>query len=379
MARSTWHDPGDDEVDLYGHTGPVPRQMILSYAREDFAVVAEMVADLRTLDHEVWLDQDLGGGQDWWDGILDRIRWCDAFLAVLSTDSLGSRACTAERSYAIALDRPVLPVMVGDVGHEGLLDEDLARRQRIVYRTADKPSTLRLLAAVQRLVPAPALPAVEPTPPPAPMAYFGALRAELDGMAAIDFERQITLSGRLSMEADDPDRHPELAALVQIFLARQDIASKVEKELVRLQQRLRDRRARPLGVPALAGAPPPAVSRPTSSIRTLGRAPGGPAGRSDVVVVEESTTTLVLEIENAGEGWCLLLRVDRGSRLPHAVKLDGRHLGFIHGQGNERWVGDHAVTVSRVPAKDREGSYCVLVRVGHDVVFEEEHAQPWTW
>ena len=46
---------------------PMSRQILLSYAREDVAVVAEMTADLRALDHEVWLDQDLGGGQDWWD------------------------------------------------------------------------------------------------------------------------------------------------------------------------------------------------------------------------------------------------------------------------------------------------------------------------
>ena len=110
-----------------------------------------MTADLRALDHEVWLDQDLGGGQDWWDEILARIRWCDAFVPVLSAASLGSRACTGERTYALALQRPVLPIAVGDLGPEGLLDEDLARRQRIAYRPADKPSTLRLLAAVHRL------------------------------------------------------------------------------------------------------------------------------------------------------------------------------------------------------------------------------------
>ena len=57
-------------VDRLRGTEPVPRRILLSYAREDAAVVAEMAADLRALDHEVWLDQDLGGGQDWWDEIL---------------------------------------------------------------------------------------------------------------------------------------------------------------------------------------------------------------------------------------------------------------------------------------------------------------------
>ena len=201
-------------------------------------MVVEIAADLRALDHEVWLDQDLGGGQDWWDEILARIRWCDAFLPVLSTASLGSRACSGERTYALALHRPVLPIAVGDLGPEGLLDEDLARRQRIAYRPGDKPSTLRLLVAVQRLAAAPPLPTVEPVPPPAPLAYLGALRAELDGAASVDFDRQLVLLGRLSAEAEDTDRHVEVAALVQLFRGRRDVAAYVERQLAMLHERL---------------------------------------------------------------------------------------------------------------------------------------------
>ena len=218
------------------------RRILLSYAREDAAVVAEMAADLRALDHEVWLDQDLGGGQDWWDEILARIRWCDAFLPVLSAAALRLRACTSERVYGVALDRPVLPVAVGDLGPEGLLDEDLARRQRISYRAGSKPSTLRLLAAVHRLAPAPPLPDIDPTPPPAPMAYFGVLRAELDGSASIDFDRQLVLLGRLSAESEDTDRHPEILALVEIFMARREIAAYVQRQLDVLLARINDAR-----------------------------------------------------------------------------------------------------------------------------------------
>ena len=252
----------------------MPRQIFLSYAREDAAVVAEMAADLRALDHEVWLDQDLGGGQDWWDEILARIRWCDAFLPVLSAAALRSRACTSERVYGVALDRPVLPVAVGDLGPEGLLDEDLARRQRISYRPGNKPSTLRLLAAVHRLAPAPPLSDIGPTPPPAPMAYFGALRAELDGSASIDFDRQLVLLGRLSAEAEDTDQHPEIATLVHIFLARREIAAYVQRQLIVLQRGLGGsgtsvvpslsdsaRRARIAGVLAKPKAPPERARR----------------------------------------------------------------------------------------------------------------------
>ena len=132
----------------------------------------------------------------------------------------------------------MLPVAVGDLGPEGLLDDDLARSQRIAYHAADELATLRLLSAVQRLAPAPPLPTVDPDPPSAPMAYFGTLRAELDGAAALDFDRQLVLLGRLSAEAESPGRHVEVMALVQIFLARRDIASFVERQLGSLSERL---------------------------------------------------------------------------------------------------------------------------------------------
>ena len=64
--------------------------------------------------------------------------------------------------------------------------------------------------------------------------YLGALRAELDDSAHIDFDRQLVLLGRLSAEAEDTDRHPEVVALVETFLSRRDIASYVERQLAAL-------------------------------------------------------------------------------------------------------------------------------------------------
>ena len=246
-------------------TGSVPRQILLSYAREDAAVVTELAADLRVLDHVVWLDQDLSGGQDWWNTILARIRWCDAFLPVLSTAYLGSRACTGERSYAVALNRPIVPVAVGELGPEGLLDEDLARRQRIAYLRGDKRSTLRLLGAMQRLVPAPPLPTVEPTPPPVPMVYLGALRQELDGAGAVDFHRQLVLLGLLQVEADDKTRNPEVAALVQMFLARRDVAAHVERQLKALQKQVSAVRFAAASASPIPSRPAASTARPAAT------------------------------------------------------------------------------------------------------------------
>jgi hypothetical protein len=362
----------------------VSRQILLSYAREDVAVVAEMTADLRALDHEVWLDQDLGGGQDWWDEILARIRWCDAFVPVLSAASLGSRACTGERTYALALQRPVLPIAVGDLGPEGLLDEDLARRQRIAYRPADKPSTLRLLSAVHRLAAAPPLPSVEPARPPAPMAYFGALRAELDGTAIIDYDRQLVLLGRLTQEIEDTDRHPEVAALVQIFLRRREIAAHVERQLTVLRERLQG--ATSARTPA-AAAPVPTGRRESPQRATA--SPGGRAtpstpsrptpGRPSAVVVDDGSDALVLKITNPGATFKQVLRVYRESGPWRAVALDGSYLPFREGTDPQGWLGDHGVSVDRLRSAHLDKHARIQVRVGDEVVFEEERSRQWAW
>ena len=65
----------------------------------------------------MWYDQEIRGGDPWWQDILRRIREFDVFLFVLSKNSLASKPCLTELSYARALGLPVLPVQVGSVGN----------------------------------------------------------------------------------------------------------------------------------------------------------------------------------------------------------------------------------------------------------------------
>ena len=84
--------------------------VFLSYSRDDARQLAVLAEDIRSLGHQAWLDQELTGGQRWWDHILQEIRECDAFVSAVSTSSMDSRACTAEYEYALALGKPILPV-----------------------------------------------------------------------------------------------------------------------------------------------------------------------------------------------------------------------------------------------------------------------------
>ena len=63
------------------------------------------------------IDSQLHGGEDWWAGILERIRSCDVFLSVVSQSSLDSEACRIEREYARQIDRTIIPVALErDIG-----------------------------------------------------------------------------------------------------------------------------------------------------------------------------------------------------------------------------------------------------------------------
>jgi hypothetical protein len=90
-------------------------RIFISYARKDRGAIEALHADLEYAHYQVWMDNELSGGQAWWDAILEQIRACDLYIFALSPASLRSRACSAELDYALALSRPLLPARIRDV------------------------------------------------------------------------------------------------------------------------------------------------------------------------------------------------------------------------------------------------------------------------
>ena len=50
--------------------------IFISYNRDDESTVSALAEDLRRLGHTVWFDQELIGGQTWWNQILAKVREC---------------------------------------------------------------------------------------------------------------------------------------------------------------------------------------------------------------------------------------------------------------------------------------------------------------
>src|SRR5262245_4419867 len=118
------------------------RSMFVSYARGDHEAIKSLAQDLTDLDHVVWYDNELTGGQAWWDQVLLKIRECDLFVFGLSPDALESQACKLERSYARSLLKDIVPILIADDVDVNLLPADLAQIHFVDYRRADKRSLI---------------------------------------------------------------------------------------------------------------------------------------------------------------------------------------------------------------------------------------------
>ena len=70
-------------------------RVFISYSRNDRRRNRRAVTDLaRALDaagYAVWRDNELYGGQSWWDEILSQLRMADAVVAVISPTSANRR------------------------------------------------------------------------------------------------------------------------------------------------------------------------------------------------------------------------------------------------------------------------------------------------
>jgi hypothetical protein len=85
-------------------------KLFVSYARVDKPYCVQIVD---TLDiHEIWVDQRLAAGQNWWKEILRRLDWCEGFIYLLSPDSVNSEYCRREFELARSLGRPIFPILI---------------------------------------------------------------------------------------------------------------------------------------------------------------------------------------------------------------------------------------------------------------------------
>ncbi|MBN1678958.1 MAG: toll/interleukin-1 receptor domain-containing protein [Anaerolineae bacterium] len=204
--------------------------IFVSYSSHNRAAVKSLVADLTSLGHDVWFDQELTGGQVWWDTILGHIRACDIVIFAVSGKSITSGPCKLEYTYAYELGKPLLPVLLtGDVTIT-LLPVILQERQFVNYVNQDKAALLALNNAVQGILPAPALPVPLPDPPGIPISPLVALQAEIE-KPALTHDEQVFLFHQLKGYADNPDFAHDALALMKLLEQHPSLLAAVFKEI----------------------------------------------------------------------------------------------------------------------------------------------------
>jgi hypothetical protein len=169
------------------------RQIFISYARSDAGRVDTLVEGLRQLGYDVWLDEELTGGQEWWDTVLLQIRASSAVLVTLSPAALESAAVRREYEYGHAVGRPLVPIVVDRVRLE-TLPPLLAPLQVVDYREPGMKHAFALAAALAALpVPQPL-----PEPPPIPVSYLSGLMERCQA-ATLSMDEQLALVARLKV------------------------------------------------------------------------------------------------------------------------------------------------------------------------------------
>lgn len=205
-------------------------KVFVSYSSHNRPAVKALVADLESLSHEVWFDQELSGGQNWWDQILSQIRACDLFIFALSNNSIRSDPCKLEYTYAYELKKPIVPVMLSDDVAISLLPVILQERQFVNYINQDKAALLALNEALRNTPPAPELPSPLPEPPAAPISPLAKLKADIE-QPDLSYERQVYLFHEIKTHAENPELRQDALALLKDLERHPALLAAVFKEI----------------------------------------------------------------------------------------------------------------------------------------------------
>lgn len=207
------------------------KTVFLSYSRKNQVQAHALAEDAKALGHQVWMDHELSGGQVWWAQILERVRACDVFLCTLAPEPLESEACRRELAYAVALGKPILPVMIADGVSPHLLPPQLASLQIVDHRASDRESVLQLARALGNLPAPPPLPEPLPAPPPAPLSYLGTLTERIDSEQPLDFQGQSGVLVDLKRALRNPESAVDALTLLARFRRRRDLLAWIAEEL----------------------------------------------------------------------------------------------------------------------------------------------------
>lgn len=131
---------GDKKIKSDGYLDDAEAQtsgasVMISYARKDKAFVKNIFDALFVDNRKIWIDwEDIPPSNDWLDEIYGGIECSDAFIFVLSPDSVNSDVCNIEVDHAVKNGKRIIPVVCRDVDYRDVRKE-LASLNWIFFRS----------------------------------------------------------------------------------------------------------------------------------------------------------------------------------------------------------------------------------------------------
>lgn len=309
--------------------------LFVSHASQDRSAIDGLLAVLRRTRQEVWLDDELGGGEAWWQAILEKIRGCDVFIVALSNTSLASKPCLAELRYAQALYRPILPVQIGPV--DSVRVTPLAATQIVDYRNPTSDTEIRLIEALQkRTAQCGPLPATLPEEPEVPFAYLMRLATVLASPELSHYEQAGLVSelrNKLDEDCADLAAHRDIVRLLYLLRDRPDVTWRTRSDVDNLLSACDANLSTSVGLATVPFTRPQPVGLPPDAGSTVDRSPSiAPAmehSPSSAQVVETSPSGMLSVVEPpAGRARPVVI----AARASDAAESRGRR------HGRSRWL-----------------------------------------
>jgi TIR domain len=209
-------------------------KVFVSYSRDDRAAVRSLIEDLERARVQIWIDEELVGGDVWWSAILQQIRGCDVFLFALSDKSLYSKPCRAELGYAQALGLAIVPVEVGSIRSRST--DPIFALQSIDYRDRGRDSAVELISTLhERARQRAELPDPLPEPPQIPYEYLQRLGASIHDTTTVlapSVQAQMLFELRSAVaEESDPIVLDDIRKLLLALRERADVTYKLAGEV----------------------------------------------------------------------------------------------------------------------------------------------------
>ena len=91
-------------------------KLFVSYSRRDSVAARNLIEAFRSIEQDVWVDwESIPPAVDWLEQIFRGIEEADAFLFLISPDSIASEVCKVEVNHAAQNNKRIIPIVLRDV------------------------------------------------------------------------------------------------------------------------------------------------------------------------------------------------------------------------------------------------------------------------